>query len=95
MYDSPFILSISITEKFIHQLESTESKKTEVYWLAPLRSHSSREVSPNFLCDYDREQTLMLGIWHNIFGEGSCYDLIFLSPGFDFLLVINGETKVL
>lgn len=34
----------------------------------------------------------MLCILDNTFGEGSCYDLIFLSPVFVLVLLINCET---
>lgn len=38
---------------------------------------------------------LILGVWHNIFWEESCYDVIFLPPGFHCSLVINSKTKLL
>lgn len=51
-------ISISTTGRFIHQIQSTGSRNTDVYGLEYSRSHSqqvaNREMAPNLLCHNHR-----------------------------------------
>lgn len=89
--DTEQCVALGLPSPLVRQegLCTTGSRNTDVYGLAPSRSHSqpeaNREVAPSLLCHNHRCRLSQSGCLEQYFLGGK----LFLPPGFHFLLVIN------